>query len=97
MCGIHKHPIIGIKSSSDFYSQTYDSDYECDYECNEEDEYGCVSNCCYREDNKLSKSRTVVIFNKESSEKIKHMDVIETKNFLVKEDIVKKVNSRYSV
>lgn len=97
VCGIHKHPIIGIKPSINPYSQAYDSDYECDYECNEDGEDGCISNCCYRDDYKVLKMRTVVVFNTESSHKIKDLHVTQIKDYLVTYGIVKKENSQYCV
>lgn len=96
LCGMHHRPIIAMKPSTDFGSQCYDSDYECDYECNDEDdEDGCIGNCCYLE-HKHQKLRTVVIFNQEASEKIKNMDLIEIKDFLAQSGIIQKDKGRYS-
>lgn len=92
ICGRHKHPIIGIKPGTNPYSQTYDSDYECDYECDDDD---CFGNCCYM-DKTVSKVKTVVIFNEESSAKINQMNKTQIKDFLVCQGSIKKVNSRYT-
>jgi len=96
LCGTHNNPIIGAKSGREEQGRLYDSDYECDYECNS-DEEDCWSNCCYKDETKLCKMRTIVIFNKEGTEKIKNMRVEEIKDFLVKEEIIEIVNKKYTI
>jgi len=100
LCGRHKHPIVGLKSDTDPYDRSYDSDYECDYECNDSDsEYECLSNCCYLDEHVMHKMRTVVIFNKETSQRITNMDSIQIKDFLVEIGIVTKEDkeARYHI
>lgn len=93
VCGRHNYPIIGLKPSADPYNQTYSSDYECDYEDEQDDD-----DFCYKDDEyKFCKMRTVIIFNKETSEKIKNMNLDQIKDFLVEEGFIKKVNSRYTI
>ena len=87
LCGRHKKPIIGMKPSTDPYSQCYDSDYECDYQCNptgdSDSDEDCISNCCYSDKTVKSKLRTVVIFNKSEGEKIKGWNINKIKDHLV--------------
>jgi len=93
LCGQHDRPIIGVKPGREEYG--YDSDYECDYECGSDED--CYSNCCHRDESRLCKMRTVVIFNKEGMEKIKYMRVEDIKDLLVKEGIVNIINNKYTI
>ncbi len=88
-------PIIGAKPGREEQGRLYDSDYEYDYECDSDED--CYSNCCYFEKSQLCKMRTVVIFNKEGTEKIKNMKVEKIKDFLVKEEIIEIVNKKYTI
>lgn len=93
LCGTHGKPITEAQYKGD-QGGGYDSDYECDYECDSED---CTGFCCYRDESVLSKMRTVVIFNKEGTEKTKRMNDSQLKVYLAKEGIIEIVNKKYSV
>ena len=95
LCGAHNRPIIGLKPGEEefdiehLYAPEYS--YECNYTCSDED-------CCYEDDEtKLSKMRTVVIFNKEGADAIDGMKVEQIKEYLVTKDIVQIVDGKYMI